>query len=290
MRTRGRSSDRTVEQAHVAVSAAALRSLFATPIARAHDMRTVAVGGALALLTRVRELDFNRVIGLGMAGEATDATLDELDRLYGPSHLPYTVQLHPTARPADLPDRLTKRGFETVRPWTILTRPPDAVPEGPRRGGDAPLRVARATEADADEVARILGQSFGVDVGERALFGATVGVEGWRHYLAYLADEAVGAAVLHVAGRSCLFGGSGTLAKHRRRGAQRALVDRRVRDALEAGCTELFLETQEDLGGEPPPPLRALVRAGFRPAFQLRSFGYRRGVRQRWDPATRDWH
>jgi N-acetylglutamate synthase-like GNAT family acetyltransferase len=73
-----------------------------------------------------------------------------------------------------------------------------------------------------EELAKALGDVLG---------GATYG-----RYLARIDGHPVGEAALHFDDRLALLAGSGTLPPFRGRGVQKALVQRRLRDARDAGC------------------------------------------------------
>jgi GNAT superfamily N-acetyltransferase len=81
-----------------------------------------------------------------------------------------------------------------------------------------------------------------------------------RCYIAYIDDEAAGAATmfarsdLRVAG----FFGAATLARFRKRGVQTALLRRRMADALAAGCEIGIVTTQPGSASH-----RNVARRGF---------------------------
>lgn len=58
-----------------------------------------------------------------------------------------------------------------------------------------------------------------------------------------------------------------TLPEYRGRGAQSALVVRRIRDASELGCRRLVVETAEEAPGKPANSLHNMLSFGFRTAY-----------------------
>jgi N-acetylglutamate synthase-like GNAT family acetyltransferase len=66
--------------------------------------------------------------------------------------------------------------------------------------------------------------------------GDLLGGMAYNRYLARIDGLAVGEAALHVDDRLALLAGSGTLPAYRGRGVQKALVQRRLHDARDAGC------------------------------------------------------
>jgi GNAT superfamily N-acetyltransferase len=66
-----------------------------------------------------------------------------------------------------------------------------------------------------------------------------------------------------IAGETAWLGVGATLAEHRNRGAQSALLAARIAIAADAGCTVLATETGESIAGEVNPSLNNIRRAGF---------------------------
>ena len=66
-----------------------------------------------------------------------------------------------------------------------------------------------------------------------------------------------------------------TRPSHRRRGAQGALLARRIRDAADLGCRWLVTETGEDLPERPNPSFRNMLRTGFELAYQRANYLFR---------------
>ena len=63
------------------------------------------------------------------------------------------------------------------------------------------------------------------------------------------------------------FGIAATLEPARGRGAQLALLHRRIADAGAAGCETLFVETGERVPNRPSASYRNILRAGFEEAY-----------------------
>jgi GNAT superfamily N-acetyltransferase len=90
---------------------------------------------------------------------------------------------------------------------------------------------------------------------------------GWRHYLATDGETAVGAAAMYARGAWAWLGLAATLEEARGRGAQSALIARRIADAYAAGVRWLSIETAEDTPERDAPSFRNVVRQGFRVAY-----------------------
>lgn len=248
-------------------NAAALRGLYRKEIAAEYGVRATESKSALALVTESRSSAFNRVVNLGMFEPATAAQLDEIVALYARTSAPFAVQLNPFARPAALDEWLQQRGLRPGEPWTVLSRrlvgEVDAV---------AGIAVDRVEPSAASAYARVSEIAFDLSFGQGSLGASAIGQPGWSHYLAHDEGRAFAAAAMFVHGRTALFAGSGALPSQRGRGAQTALIARRLRDAAALGCDVALVETAEPLDGEVPAALRNVTRAGFAVAFRQRSF------------------
>lgn len=109
---------------------------------------------------------------------------------------------------------------------------------------------------------------YGNDMAARGFF-ATLGLEGYRHFVAMDKDVVAAASLLFTSGPIGYLGWSTTREEFRRKGGQAALIETRLRLAAELGCTACVSETNTSVEGS----LRNLVRAGFKPAFEYRVFG-----------------
>ncbi|MDP8923063.1 MAG: hypothetical protein M3O34_09340 [Chloroflexota bacterium] len=65
-----------------------------------------------------------------------------------------------------------------------------------------------------------------------------------------------------------------TLEAYRRRGAQGAIVARRIRDGADLGCRWLVTEAVEDTPDHPNPSYHNMLRTGFRLAYQRPNYVY----------------
>lgn len=272
-----------IAYAFARVNSAALRSLYRPEIAEEHGLRTVSVKSALALVTASPVADLNRVVNLGVFEPATPAQVDEIAALYARAHLPFTVQLSPAAGPPELPKWLTERRLRAASEWTVLARR-----QGPSQELTE-LDVGRVRPEEASAYARLYESAFALPFGQGSIAASTIGQPGWFHYAAQDDRRAFAVAAMFVHERTALFAGSGTLSAEIGRGAQTALIARRLDDAAAMGCDLALVESGARLGDETPAPLRNVMRAGFSVAFHQRNFVYAEGFRKRLDPATGRW-
>jgi GNAT superfamily N-acetyltransferase len=130
----------------------------------------------------------------------------------------------------------------------------------------------RASPSQAREVGSILRRAM--DLPERSvdLFASVVGRARWHVYLALEDDRAIGAGTLFVHDGVGYLGMGATLPEHRKRGAQSALLARRLEVARDLGCSVVVSETGAPVEGDPQHSHRNMLRAGLREISVLHNF------------------
>ena len=230
--------------------------------------------GESGVVVGLRRLDvpmFNRAFALGLGGgEIAEETLDRVQERYSASAMSFLVQVTPGADTDELRARLEGRGLRRADNWVKV-----------RRGADPPpdlhtdLRVEQVGPEWARPFGEVVCAAFGLPLEHGVLTHGLLGAPGWRHYLAFDGDTPVAAGALLVRGQSAWLGLGATLASHRGRGGQGAIMARRIREALALGCSDVFTETGEQTPERPNPSYRNMLRAGFRPLYLRRNYVYR---------------
>ena len=161
---------------------------------------------------------------------------------------------------------LGDHGYERDTAWLKLVRegePPD-LPEDPQ------IEVfALGEEIDGEGFSAIVREALGLPEMAETLFFSLPLEADWRCYTATVPPEGrlLAAGAMLIDGGVAQLGLDATLAEGRGRGANRALLRRRLLDAAEAGCHTVFAE----LGECEPESLTALTRnlrsAGFGEAY-----------------------
>jgi GNAT superfamily N-acetyltransferase len=226
------------------------------------DVTTV---GAATVMTAglVDVLAFNRVVGLGIGTPATEAMLDAIIQHYDAAAVPrFFVQLSPAASPAALFEWIGRRGLRHYNNWMKLFRSVGDPPEVATS-----LHVERMGPEHARTFADLVAPAFDWPDAVRPWMARIVGRPGWHHYIAFDGDTPAATAAMHVTGRYGYLGPAATHPDFRRRGAQSALIARRLRDAAALGCEMLISETAEDRPDDPSPSFRNMRRAGFQVAY-----------------------
>ena len=190
-------------------------------------------GALLASVPGLDVLAFNRAVGVGVREPATEATVDRIEAFFVDAGAPRCfVQVAPV--PDNHLERwLLPRGFCHHNNWVRLTRD-TAVPLDVK----CDLDVREIGRDDAREFARIGSESLGWEADLEDIVAGSVGRPGWRHYVASDDGTPVATAASFAHGPVAWFDLAATLESHRGRGAQKALVARRLVDTRADGCRE----------------------------------------------------
>ncbi len=239
---------------------------------RKFGLRHREVGHGIALnASGVPMFLLNRVFGIGILETATEKDIAELVAFYRESGVEkFGVQIAPGARPMSLSHWLIKAGFERKDNWTKFYRSLDDVD-----GDENELNVRRINATAAEPFAAIVGEAFNAPESLVDLVRCVIDRDGWYHYIAYADDEPVGAAAMFVRDELAWLGWAGTRKEQRRKGAQNALIAKRLRDAKAIGCKYAITETVEDTPEKQNPSAHNVLRAGFQIVYQRANFVYR---------------
>lgn len=229
------------------------------------------VGGATAaVFKRLPIAVFNRVVGLGVHEPATEAMIDELMALYDDAGTPFGISVSPAARPAEISEWLLARGFEHTSNWAKVIRGTEPPPEI-----ETELRIEQADETTAAQYAAVGQVAFEMPEWTKQLFEEMAMMPEVMSYVAFAGDEPAGIGSMLIAGEyGALFNGA-TLPDYRRRGAQGAIMARRIREGIAGGCRWLTTETGEDTPESPNPSYRNMIRTGFQLAYLRPNYTYR---------------
>jgi GNAT superfamily N-acetyltransferase len=230
---------------------------------------------------------FNRVLGVGVdpagSGERPEAALAR-----AAAHFPgagvrrWMLQLLPHVEPDGFAEEAARHGVVPLRGWAKHVGP--AHLEIPSRSDLRIVRLGSEASAGAgsdprliDAWAAIALQTFGFPAPFDRWLRALNGRERWHLYLALDGETPVSTGALFLSESDVGVIGqltfAGTLPGHRRRGAQSALIARRVEDARAAGAKWIVSETDEELPDRPNPSTRNLIRLGFPVAYTRANWG-----------------
>lgn len=229
---------------------------------RQWDVDVMAVGSAAALrASRADVLTINRVIGLGLDEPVTAAVLDQLTEWYAThgTHR-FLIQWCPEAQPTTTVDLFAARELTVVSYWSSLWRPLNLAPP---EAAESDVIVREIGPAEAALFEEVVAPPLGVPAALGPGVRSTIGKPGWRFYLAYVNDAPVAGAASYSEGGGAWLGIAGTREEFRRRGAQTALLTRRIHDAALDGCRWVSAHTQRPTPNRPNPSHRNMIRLGF---------------------------
>lgn len=233
------------------------------------------IGGAVALRLEPcpAALVFNRVVGGGAHEPIDEAWLDEVLAWYGDAGFGIEIA-EPLGSPRVLEWLRQRRLHRLGRSQLVVLdaerpRTPGRYEEWARLSG---LRIERVGDEHGATLAALCRENFGVPEALGDLVAAGAAGPGWRRWLAFDGDEAVGASLSHVRGDGVgWFGWTSVRASHRGRWVHTGFVARQVDDALAAGCRWVSTDTSQGTPRRPDPVHLGLRRFGFADAH-LRPF------------------
>jgi GNAT superfamily N-acetyltransferase len=223
------------------------------------------VAGAYAMFDGV-DSPITQTFGLGLFAPPTAADLAAIEAFFAERGAPVCHEISPLADPPLLP-LLTTRGYHPIEFTSVLYRPlrSDGLdgPDGRERA--AGVTVRRVSAADIDVYARTAADGWR-EFGYAAFMQDTARVaavtEGLHLFLAELDRRAIATGALAIHGGVAHLAGASTIPDGRRRGAQNALLDARLRYAAAQGCDLALMGAAPGSGSQ-----HNAERNGFRIAY-----------------------
>lgn len=223
------------------------------------------IGGAVVLATPGADAAaLNRTIGIGLDRPLDAPLLGEINAFFREAGVPrWLVECGPHATIIGGPTTLTKQGGVLKTPTVKLVGDPRDLAAAPT--GSVSVREVGVEYADAYR--SIVAAAFGLpELIEPDLISA-LGHPGWHYYMAFDGERPIAGAAMLVRDEGAWFGVAGTSAADRNKGAQTALLAKRLADAKRLGCTWVTAETAPDTPSLPNPSYRNMLRAGMRVAY-----------------------
>jgi hypothetical protein len=208
----------------------------------------------------------NRVIALGTRVPTSESEIDDLIALYREAGVRrFLVHWSPRAEPAEAPGWLTERGFRLISPTLKLCY---EISPAERKEFVTSLRISEIDKTDASTFENIVATGLGVQASVSAIVCSTLGNPGWHYYLAHDGYDAIAGAAMFVDGEGAWLGLMATVEAFRGRGAQKALLHRRLRDAKAAGCSWATADTAPPTSRKPNPSLHNMTAVGFTISYE----------------------
>jgi len=198
----------------------------------------------------------NRIHLCGTEGGLTEAGLGALVRTFTSRAIPRVfVWLSPGPEQGQVREWLHALSFSRV-PWTRYPTLQFFGTAQPPRSHAFEIRAAGVAAFAAARTA----------LGEAVMdgFARTLGSRGFHHFILYDQSRPIAVAALVAFDEIGYLTWAGTIASHRRRGAQSALIAHRVAVARELGCTHIISQTLTMLEDS----FANLQRCGFREIYE----------------------
>jgi len=213
----------------------------------------------------------NRVMGLGIFEQAEESMLHDMlkvckDRSVTRIFVPICPETKPDT--STIEKWLHILGFKPYNTWVKLSRGNKPF----EKTIDCEFKILRIEKECARDFAETVINGFSYPTEFSPWLELLVGRAGWYPYLAYSGDRPVASGALFINDSVGYLGLGSTLSSFRRRGAQEALIQRRIQDGIALGCKQFFTETTEDSPQNPNPSFHNMLRAGFQLEYARQNF------------------
>ncbi|HEY0005751.1 MAG TPA: GNAT family N-acetyltransferase [Pyrinomonadaceae bacterium] len=223
----------------------------------------VEVAGAYAMYDGPSS-PLTQTFGLGLFEEATGAVLDQIENFFRERGAEVFHEVSPLADPA-LPALLNERGYQPIEFTSVMFRPI-------RRGAsfavlsNEKIRVRLMRQGEEEMWAQLAARGWS-EFAELADFMREIGrisanKANALSFLAELDGQPLATGALSICEGVALLAGASTVPEGRKQGAQLALLDSRLRYAVEEGCDIAMMCTQPGSASQ-----RNAERQGFRIAY-----------------------
>jgi len=206
---------------------------------------------------------FNRAMGLGSREPVTAAAIGSVvDAFKTAGVKSFMVHSDHTTQCKGVLSRMFDSAglvpFAARPAWSKFLRDGQPAPNA-----ETSLSLREATSEDASALASALVAAHDLPKEMEAWIRAMVGHPHLRCYALADGPHIVGGGVLFVKDTCAWLGLGGTLVSHRRRGGQKAVMARRIADAIALGARDIATETGEPRGEEPNPSWSNMHKSGF---------------------------
>lgn len=220
-------------------------------------------GTMVSIASRDPSILLNRTMGLGLTRRATAEGIERILATYREHDVEhFYVGVHPEARPDRIAQYLANAGLESDRGWVKFERGPDPAP-----AAESSLEVREIGTKHVDDFGRIAASGFGLTPNAAPLFRGLIDHPGVRMYMTFDGDTPAGTGLVYIDGEHAWLDWAATDPEFRQRGSQRALLARRIEDAVAAGCTRLMTATGEAVPDDPQHSYHNIEWAGFEPKY-----------------------
>ena len=224
------------------------------------------VDGTIA--SRIDILAFNRVIGLGINEPIDERIIDIiLNKIEADKVKRFFIQVHPEVYSDDIRKLLVSKNFYHYNNWVRLVRD-----NSPAKKIRIKLNIRRIEAGESKSFAKIVTDAFGWPEKLVDWIAAPVERKNWHHYIAYDNNVPVATAAFYLSGEYAWFDFAATHPQQRGKGAQSAVLFRRIEDCRALGVKRMIVETSEQTSEKESPSYRNVLKSGFKEAYKRPNF------------------
>lgn len=224
------------------------------------------VNGTIA--SKIDILAFNRVVGLGIREPIDERIIDIiLNKIEAEKVKRFFIQVHPEVYSDDIRKLLVSKNFYHYNNWVRLTRD-----NSPAKKIKTRLNVKTIGANENKSFAQIVVDAFEWPEELVDWIAASVGRKKWYHYMAFENNVPVATAAFYLSGEYAWFDFAATHPKHRGKGAQSALLEKRIEDCSALGVKTMIVETAEQTTEKESPSYRNVLKSGFKEAYKRPNF------------------
>lgn len=196
------------------------------------------IGGAYVMFDGI-ESPLTQTFGLGVFEEITNKHLEEIEAFFKKHDAPVFHEVSPMAD-ASLLSLLNERGYQPIELTSVMFQPisPKTFPELPV---NSHIKTRVIDESEVNIWAKTSADAWGTEMEGLADFMFKFGqisaqCDGGLPFVAELEGNLISTGMLFIYDDVAVLAGASTLFEARRKGAQTALLDARLRFAIEHGC------------------------------------------------------
>jgi len=224
------------------------------------------VNGTIA--SKLDILAFNRVIGLGIKEPIDERIIDIiLNKIEADKVKRFFIQVHPEVYSDNIRKLLVSKNFYHYNNWVRLARD-----NSPAKRIKTILNVRKLKSNESKTFAQIVINAFEWPEELISWIAAPVERKDWYHYMAYHNDQPIATAAFYLSGEYAWFDFAATLPGHRGKGAQSALLLRRIEDCRTLGVKRMIVETAEQTSEKEAHSYRNVLKSGFKETYKRPNF------------------
>lgn len=232
-------------------------------------IKTFPVGGVDGTIaSKIDILAFNRVIGLGIKEPIDERIIDIiLNKIEADKVKRFFIQVHPEVYSDDIRKLLVSKNFYHYNNWVRFARD-----NSPAKKIKTILNIREIKSNESKTFAQIVVNVFEWPEELIGWIAAPVGRKNWHHYMAYDNNVPVATAAFYLSGEYAWFDFAATHPEHRGKGAQSALLEKRIEDCRALGVKRMIVETAEQTSEKESPSYRNVFKSGFKEVYKRQNF------------------